>query len=135
MKKTPIANPTPHGRRATTPNWQATRVVRTLWPGAPGTGALLEHHGSKLVCVRYRQDASGVIRHRTVELIVETRPVRMRIEDSQTYGVQVWWGEDELARDVKAAGARWDRAAKLWMLNGAAVKALRLQRRIRLRCP
>jgi hypothetical protein len=84
--------------------------------------------------VRYRQDVSGVIRHRTVELIVETRPVRVRVADTRTYGIQVWWGENDLARNVKEAGARWDKTAKLWILDGAAVKALRLQRRIRLRC-
>jgi hypothetical protein len=109
-------------------------VVRTLWPGSAGTLAAGQHYGAALVCLRYRQDASGIIRHKTVELVVESRPVRIRVRDDRLYGVQVWWGEDALARRVKAAGGRWSKDDKLWLVDGAAIKAMRLQNRIRLRC-
>ena len=39
-----------------------------------GTPKLLARYGERLVCVRYRYDAARKVRHKTVELIVETAP-------------------------------------------------------------
>jgi len=116
------------------PKWRDMHVVRTLWPGTAGTLSVEQRYGAALVCMRYRQDASGIIRHKTVELVVESRPVRIRVRDDRLYGVQVWWGEDDLARRVKAAGGRWSKQERLWLVGGAAIKAMRLQNRIRVRC-
>ena len=49
-----------------------TRV--TLRPGEKGTKALVEEHGDRLVCVRYRYDATARVRYKTVELIVDQVP-------------------------------------------------------------
>ena len=48
-----------------------TRV--TLRPGEKGTKALVQEHGQRLVCVRYRYAAARV-RYKTAELIVEQVP-------------------------------------------------------------
>jgi hypothetical protein len=44
----------------------------TLAPGQNGTKKLLARYGDRLVCVRYRYDSERAVRHKTVELIVET---------------------------------------------------------------
>jgi len=46
----------------------------SLTPGQNGTKKLLARYGELLVCVRYRYDAARKVRHKTVELIVETAP-------------------------------------------------------------
>jgi hypothetical protein len=108
-------------------------VVKTLWPGKPGTVQLRKRHGEALVCVRYRQDAKGIMRYTTVELLVDARPVRIRVRHEHQYGVQIWWGEADLARAAKAAGATWNPGTKLWSMPGKTVKQLGLSRRIRKR--
>ena len=47
------------------------RTRKTLRPGSPGTKALLQEYGDRLVCVRYRYDDRRRIRLKTVELVVE----------------------------------------------------------------
>jgi hypothetical protein len=44
----------------------------TLAPGKNGTKKLLARYGERLVRVRYCYDAARRVRHKTVELIVET---------------------------------------------------------------
>ena len=44
----------------------------TLAPGRNGTKKLLARYGEQLVRVRYCYDADRGVRHKTVELIVET---------------------------------------------------------------
>jgi hypothetical protein len=44
----------------------------SLAPGQYGTRKLLARYGERLVCVRYRYDSARKVRHKTVELIVET---------------------------------------------------------------
>jgi len=44
----------------------------SLAPGQNGTKKLLARYGERLVCVRYRYDRARKVRHKTVELIVET---------------------------------------------------------------
>ena len=46
----------------------------SLVPGQNGTKKLVTRYGDRLVCVRYRYDAQRKVRHKTVELIVETTP-------------------------------------------------------------
>ena len=55
-----------------------------LKPGQHGTKALVEKYGDALVCVRYRYDAEGTIRLKTVELVEEKKelkPPRQKIAD------------------------------------------------------
>jgi hypothetical protein len=47
-----------------------TRV--TLRPGDKGTKKLVQEFGQKLLCVRYRYDPVKRMRHKTVELVVES---------------------------------------------------------------
>jgi hypothetical protein len=49
-----------------------TRV--TLRPGDRGTKKLVREFGQKLLCVRYPYDPVRRMRHKTVELIVESAP-------------------------------------------------------------
>jgi hypothetical protein len=44
----------------------------SLAPGQNGTKKLLARYGERLVCVPYRYDLERKLRHKTVELIVET---------------------------------------------------------------
>ena len=46
----------------------------SLAPGQNGTKKLLATYGERLLRVRYRYDAKHGVRHKTVELIVETTP-------------------------------------------------------------
>ena len=45
-----------------------------LKPGQKGTKKLAEEYGDALVCVRYRYDEAKQVRHKTIELIVESKP-------------------------------------------------------------
>lgn len=53
-----------------------SRVTKTLQPGQPGTTRWQHAYGDHLVCVRYREDLQANARYVTVELVVETRPLR-----------------------------------------------------------
>ena len=84
----------------------------SLTPGQNGTKKLVAIHGERLVCVRYRYDAKRQVRHKTVELIVETTPwnprtrnTRRRPEDM--VGVRIAYGESELRERVKRVGGIW----------------------------
>ncbi len=52
----------------------------SLAPGQNGTKKLLATYGERLLRVRYRYDAARGVRHKTVELIVETTPWNPRRE-------------------------------------------------------
>lgn len=53
-----------------------SRVTKTLQPGQPGTTRWQHAYGNHLVCVRYREDLQANARYVTVELVLETRPLR-----------------------------------------------------------
>ena len=46
-----------------------------LKPGQDGTKRLVEQYGDKLLCVRYRFDETRGVKVKTVELIVDERPL------------------------------------------------------------
>ena len=104
------------------------RVAKKLLPGQPGSLKLTRKYGEALVCVRYRHDAQGLSRYTTVELIVEQVPVVPRID--RVVGVRVHYAEAALQGTVKANGAKWDSAAKLWRMPHRAAVKLGLQSRI-----
>lgn len=54
------------------------RVTKTLEPHQPGAIRLAREYGDALPCVRYRQDANGLTRYTTVELIVIRAAVASR---------------------------------------------------------
>ena len=109
-----------------------TRV--TLRPGQKGTKALVEEHGLRLVCVRYRYDAAAHVRYKTVELIVEQVPWnpveqppaidRKPGRPPSLVGVAVAWDDRVLRQRVKDAGGRWIHTERLWVLPLGAAKRL-----------
>ena len=109
------------------------KATKKLLLGQPGTKKLLEQYGEDLVCVRYRFDAERKIRVKTVELIVERGPsaeAPRRIPAGRIVSIRIDYGEVELGRRVKSAGAKWNRDRKLWELAYGDVVALGLEERI-----
>lgn len=104
-------------------------LARTkLWPGEPGTKALLERYGARLVCVRYLYDPQTRVRYTTVEVVVREGPWRPRHEAQ--VGIRVQWGEPAVVRRIREAGGTWDRDAKLWRLGRATALTLGLAGRL-----
>ena len=92
------------------------RTGLNLKPGEKGTKRLVDQFGDRLVCVRYRYDEEQKKRFKTVELIVEEipwEPKGVRRGGDQIVGVEVKWGEPELAGRVKRAGGQWNRARRV----------------------
>lgn len=58
------------------------RARKKLKPGQNGTKNLLDQYGEQLICVRYRYDEEGQLRHKTIELIVETAPWIPQVEQA-----------------------------------------------------
>jgi hypothetical protein len=54
------------------------RCERTIYPGMNGAKKLHDEYGNRLLTVRYRIDKTRKIRYKTVELIIERRPLRKR---------------------------------------------------------
>ncbi|KAF0215838.1 MAG: hypothetical protein FD174_3979 [Geobacteraceae bacterium] len=68
-----------------------------LKPGQNGTKRLLEQYGDKLLCVRYRYDETRGVKLKTVEIIVEERPLHHpRFKDDDMVPVSVAFDEMEL---------------------------------------
>lgn len=110
-----------------------TRLIRR--PGQDGTKKLLARFGERLVCVRYRYDAARGLRHKTVELIVDSvpwRPLprRVRRGDDDIVAVRIAWRESDLRERAKRLGAVWRPAQKLWELRWGDVKRLQLEQRV-----
>jgi hypothetical protein len=107
----------------------------TLAPGQNGTKKLLAIYGERLVCVRYRYDAARKVRHKTVELIVETTswvPNRRnaRREPEDRVAVRIGSSETALGERIKAAGAIWRPTHRLWEVDWKTVRELGLQGRV-----
>lgn len=107
----------------------------TLAPGQNGTKKLLARYGERLVCVRYRYDAERKVRHKTVELIVETTPWlprqrNQRREPHDMVAVRIAYTETELRERIKAAGAIWRPRHRLWEVDWKTVRELGLQARV-----
>jgi len=68
-----------------------------LKPGQKGTKRLMEQYGDSLICVRYRFDEQRGIRYKTVELIVEEKPLlNPRFKDQDVVPVSVSFEETAL---------------------------------------
>lgn len=110
------------------------RTKRKLLPGDPGTKKLLAKYGEKLVCVRYRYDAAGRKKIKTVELIEEEstwEPDRNRMPANKIVKVNVAYGEIEVGRMVRRVGGRWNREEKVWEAPYVHVVNLGLQSRMK----
>ena len=104
------------------------RVIKTLAPIDRGAIELARQYGNALVCVRHRTDAKGKLRHTTVELVVQSTPIRPR--SIKTLLINVAPHERELHAVVKAAGGLWDGKQRLWRLPSRVVSILNLRDRV-----
>jgi hypothetical protein len=107
----------------------------TLAPGQNGTKKLATQYGDRLICVRYRYDERRKVRHKTVELIIETAPwnpgarnARRALTD-MVY-VRIGFGEHDLRERIKIAGAIWRARHKLWEVDWRTARELGLQSRV-----
>jgi hypothetical protein len=92
-------------------------------------------YGERLVCVRYRYDAARKLRHKTVELIVETsswnpRQLNARREPHDIVAVRIAFSESALRERIKAAGGIWRHRQRLWEVDWKTVRELGLQARV-----
>ena len=107
----------------------------SLAPGQNGTKKLLATYGERLLRVRYRYDAARGVRHKTVELIVETikwnpRRRNPRREPEDMVAVRIAFSEAALRERIKAAGAIWRPRHRLWEVDWKTVVELGLQSRV-----
>ncbi len=104
-----------------------------LKPGQRGTKRLVEEYGEALVCVRYRYDEKSGMRHKTVELIVESKPWTAPVPSfADTDLVPVYIGfTDTASREIaKAAKGRWDPEQRLWLIRYDKIKGTELEKHI-----
>ena len=110
------------------------RTRLNLRPGMRGTKKLVEKYGERLVCVRYRYDATQGKRYKTVELIEEEIPwapsPASDTAPETIVAVRIAYTETELRQHVKAAGGTWNSAQKVWELRYDQVLKLDLAERI-----
>ncbi len=104
------------------------RVIKTLRPDDRGALALAERYGSALVCVRHRTDAKGKVRHMTIELLIDSTPIRPRT--IRLVHIQTAPHERELNAIIKTAGGRWDYKQRQWLLPSRVATILNLRDRI-----
>lgn len=107
----------------------------SLAPGQNGTKKLLARYGERLLRVRYRYDAACGVRHKTVELIVETIPWNprrrnARREPEDMVAIRLAFSETALRERIKAAGAIWRSQHRLWEVDWKTVRELGLQDRV-----
>ncbi len=108
------------------------RITKTIKPGATGSRRFLDQWGHQLVAVRYRKDERQQRTLTTIEIIVDERPLIGATHTLQGYlarrnheaiALKIDIDELDLRGKVKAAGARWSYAGKLWVMRyGDAVK-------------
>lgn len=104
------------------------RVVKKLEPRSRGAIKLAEQFGETLICVRYRVDAAAKYRFTTVELLVDRAPIKVKA--LKYVGVRIAKDELALQQLARAAGAKWDPAARLWRMPRRLAGILRLVGRI-----
>jgi hypothetical protein len=109
------------------------RAKKKLKLGQDSTKSLLDKYGEQLICVRYRDDEEHGLRHKTIELIVESipwKPQTREIPGDAIVGVKVGLQEVELQTAVRQAGGKWNRELQLVELRYDKVVALDLTSRI-----
>lgn len=100
------------------------RVAKTLAPDDRGARRYADRYGEALVCVRHRTDARGKVRHVTVELLVDSQPIRPR--NFTIVALRIEPRHRALHAMVKAAGGRWDARQCVWRVQRRVVGLLRL---------
>ncbi len=102
-----------------------------LKPGQDGTKRLVDQYGDKLLCVRYRYDEIRGVKLKTVEIIVDEKPLRTpRYKDDDLVPVHVAYEETELRHQLRAFRARWDAERKLWFVQYGLIRGTPLVERL-----
>jgi hypothetical protein len=104
-----------------------------LKPGQKGTKKLAEEYGDALVCVRYRYDEAKRVRHKTIELIVESKPWTApapSLTDTDHVPVHIGFADTVSREMAKAAKGRWDPKQKLWLIRYGRIKGTPLEKHI-----
>lgn len=104
------------------------RVIKTLAPSDRGAIEYARQYAGALVCVRHRTDAKGKVRHTTVELLVQSRPIRPR--SRQTVQLRLEPAERTLRAIVETAGGRWNSKQGVWELPSRVATILNLRHRV-----
>lgn len=104
------------------------RVTRKLSPTDRGAIKLAQRHGDALVCVRHRTDPTGRFRITTVELVVESAPIKAKLD--KLVEVHIGYDERPLRAIAIAAGATWDEKSKVWRMQRQVAQTLNIQDRI-----
>ena len=105
-----------------------------LKPGQKGTKRLQEKYGKDLLCVRYRYDEIRRVKLKTVELIVDERPlVTPRFKDEDMVPVSVAYEEVELREQLRRIRGRWDAEMKMWFVRYGLIRGTELESRIAAR--
>jgi hypothetical protein len=118
---------TPRPRR---PAAVSAPVGLHLKPGQKGTKHLVEQYGDRLVCVRYRYDATRKKRIKTVELVVAESDWQPRFPPHEIIALRVAFADVGTRKRVKQAGGVWNPDRAVWQLRYDRVVALGLRRRI-----
>lgn len=108
-----------------------TRLI--LKPGQRGTKRLTDKYGDKLVCVRFRYDATTRQRLKTVELIVEQtdwEPPPEKFSADSLVAVKIEGYETGLRKQVKEAGGKWNPEQKLWHVRYGNITGTALEKHI-----
>ena len=102
-----------------------------LKPRQDGTKRLMEEYGDRLLCVRYRFDETRGVKLKTVEIIVDEKPLHApRCKDDDVVPVRVAYDEAELRQQLRALHARWDGERKLWYLRYGLIRGTPLVERL-----
>lgn len=104
------------------------RVIKTLAPTERGAIELARQYGDALICVRHRTDAKGKVRHTTIELLIDSTPIRPR--SFKLVHLKVEPHERRLSAVIEAAGGRWDPKTRLWRLPSRVASILNLRDRV-----
>jgi len=102
-----------------------------LKPGQKGTRRLVETYGEKLLCVRYRYDEKRGVKLKTVEIIVDEKPLRHpRYNDDDIVPISVAFDETELRELLKKIRARWEPQIKMWFAPYSRIRGTPLEAKI-----
>ena len=111
--------------------FRTMKAYAHLKPGQDGTKRLMEEYGDRLLCVRYRFDETRGVKLKTVEIIVDEKPLHApRCKDDDVVPVRVAYDEAELRQQLRALHARWDGERKLWYLRYGLIRGTPLVERL-----
>jgi len=87
-----------------------------------------------LLCVRYRFDKIRQVKVKTVELIIDEKPLLMpHFRDEDMVPVSVAYEEVELRQQLRRMKGRWDAEIKMWSVRYGLIHGTELEPRIMAR--